>query len=224
MENNILALYFDSDSEKTQAPLPRLNWRDQLFLWARWHLTPYQKMASQLPLRGKILDLGSGHGLLSLSLALQSPERQVLGIDHDDQRIQLGRRAARTISNLQFEKGSLLQPPPGTYQGIALIDVMHYFSSDEQYRILKNAFDLLEPGGTLILREVNPSGGPISKWNRIYERLATATGFTRSNLQTTMHFRSPKGWIELLNKIGLRASYERCSNLFFADILFVGKK
>lgn len=224
MGNNILALYLNLTSESTQELLPRFNWRDRLFLWARWYLTPYQRMAEKLPQKGKILDLGSGHGLLSLTLAVHSPERVVLGIDHDDQRIQLACRAAHSISNLHFEKGSLLQPPQGSFQGIALIDVMHYFSPDEQHHILKNAFDLLEPGGTLILREVNPSGGIISKWNRIYERFATATGFTRSNHQTSMHFRSPEGWIELLKKIGLSASYERCSSLFFADILFVGKK
>jgi 2-polyprenyl-3-methyl-5-hydroxy-6-metoxy-1,4-benzoquinol methylase len=202
-----------------------LSWRGTLmtriFLWLRWHLTPYFKMASRLPTQGQILDLGSGHGLLSVALALQSPDRKVLGIDHDLSRVTIANQAAEGIPNLRFEKGSILSPPSGKYDGIALIDVMHYFPPQEQEQILGEAAAKLNSGGALILREVNPDGGWISQWNRLYEKLATLTGFTRSDKQSHLHFRTPEQWAELLSKTGLQVSFERCSSFLFADILFV---
>lgn len=70
--------------------------------------------------------------------------------------------------------------------------------------ILKNAISLLNPGGILIFREVNPDGGPIAEWNRFYEKVATSLGFTQA------------GFIDVQSK--------RCSSIFFADVLFIGKK
>lgn len=212
METHLLTLYSS----------PTL--RSRIFLWARWHLTPYWRMASQLPKMGKILDLGCGHGLLSMALALQSPEREVLGIDHDESRIQLAKKAGALLPHLRFEKGSLLQLPESLFDGIALIDVLHYFSAAEQSAILKDCYDRLQPGGTLIFREVNPSGGLVSRWNRVYEKLATASGFTRSESKTSHHFRTPDEWLSLVKKIGFSVRAERCSSILFADILFVGKK
>ncbi len=52
------------------------------FLWLRSILTPYARMASALPARGRVLDLGSGHGLLAFALSRDSPRREIIGIDH----------------------------------------------------------------------------------------------------------------------------------------------
>src|SRR5207253_2269166 len=40
------------------------------FLWLRSSFTSYRLIASTLPSQGRLLDLGSGHGLLSFTLAL----------------------------------------------------------------------------------------------------------------------------------------------------------
>src|SRR5262249_47612295 len=66
---------------------PARGLKTRAFLLARWALTPYSRMAEALPPSGDILDLGCGHGLLALSAALGSPHREILGIDHDDERI-----------------------------------------------------------------------------------------------------------------------------------------
>ena len=47
-----------------------------------------------MPRRGEILDAGCGHGLLSLYLAAQSPERRITGVDIDDEKLAVARRAA----------------------------------------------------------------------------------------------------------------------------------
>jgi 2-polyprenyl-6-hydroxyphenyl methylase/3-demethylubiquinone-9 3-methyltransferase len=196
----------------------------RIFLKLRWQLTPYLAMARHLPQEGRILDLGCGHGLLSLALALESPKRQIFGIDHDPARVQAANQAAHSISNLAFQQGNVLDPITGRYAGIAMIDVMHYFESSLQLQIFKNAFEALETGGTLIVREVDPAGGGIASWfNRFYEKLATMTGFTRAE-KPGLHFRTPEGWTSALKSVGFEVQSEPCSSRLFADILYVCRK
>jgi 2-polyprenyl-3-methyl-5-hydroxy-6-metoxy-1,4-benzoquinol methylase len=193
----------------------------KFFLTARWQLTPYRKMASRLPRTGTILDLGCGHGLFSIALALDSPEREVLGIDHDDRRVTLAVQATQKLPHVKIQKGSLVDPPigPPSYTGIAMIDVMHYLDWDTQELILRKAYDLLSKGGTLIVREVDPEAGLISQWNRLYEKIATGIGFTQAQKQTHC-FRTQVGWCTLLENIGFQVRTERCSSILFADILY----
>jgi SAM-dependent methyltransferase len=201
------------------------------FLEARWRLTPYSEMAAKLPPRGTVLDLGCGHGLFSLALALGSRERKVIGLDHDEQRIRLAARAAEDVPNLSYSSGTLSKPEqtgaglePGSVAGISMIDVMHYFPYAEQERLFAQAYDLLSPGGTLIVREVNPGEGAASSFNRLYEKLATSTGFTRSEKKAQLHFRARDEWEETLRSRGFEVTSERCSHFLFADVLYVCRK
>jgi SAM-dependent methyltransferase len=184
-------------------------------------------MASELPRTGRLLDAGSGHGLFSLFLAQDSSARQVTGMDHDGARVALARRAADGIPNAAFTEGSLLDggitaiAAGNPWDGIAMIDVLHYFAEESQRRILAEAFAGLEPGGALIAREVEPDAGLVSSWNRLYERLATRIGFTRSEEKSTLHFRSRAGWESLLRETGFVVRSKPCSHFLFADILYV---
>src|SRR5207244_4171982 len=80
----------------------------RLFLNLRWRWTPYEEIARRVPTRGQILDLGSGHGLLSLAMSLSAPARTIRGIDHDAKRVEMASKAAAGLSNLQFAVSGLL--------------------------------------------------------------------------------------------------------------------
>jgi hypothetical protein len=104
-----------------------------------------------------------------------------------------------------------------------MIDVMHYFEPSHQQALLENAFDRLDPGGILLVREVDPEGGFVSRWNRWYEKLATGIGFTQAKKQV-LSFRSRHAWEEVMKSAGFQVSSEPCSSVLFADILYVCKK
>lgn len=214
--------------------VPALYSRDHLalstraFLRARWAFTPYSQIASALPPSGDILDLGCGHGFLAITAALGSRRRTVLGIDHDDKRVELAKHAAQAggqrLANLKFEQGSLPElPPERRFSAITLIDVMHYFDPETQRGLVARAQESLLPGGRLLVREVDPSGGLISKWNRLYERLATMTGFTKAS-DKGLHFRTLEGWTGLFASAGFEVSSAPCSSRLFSDVLFVCEK
>ncbi len=197
----------------------------RLFLLARWYLTPYSQMTAYLPRQGKILDLGCGHGLFALAAVLQSPTREVIGVDHDADRIGLGSKALEDLSQIRLKQGifSDFETFPLPYAGVAMIDVLHYFKSETQENILKQAYDLLAVGGILLVREVEPNSGMISSWNRLYEKIATRIGFTHAE-EKDLHFRSKLAWCELMQKIGFKVTWKHCSSVVFADILFICEK
>lgn len=200
----------------------------KIFLFLRLFFTPYQKMAAELPHTGRILDQGCGHGLFSVQLALASKERFVIGIDHDENRIDLANSVARKLSNLEFYPGSFTNKhkvEAEKFEGVALIDVLHYFSKEDQYAILKNAYDILNQGGTVVFREVNPNAGLISKINFLWEKVATFSKFTKSKNEVDLTFRMPSEWEKLLSEVGFqKVESKSCSSVLFADVLFKGVK
>jgi uncharacterized protein len=200
------------------------------FIWLRWRLTPYRRIASALPSRGRVLDLGSGHGLLSLALSMDSDQREIIGIDHDPRRVHLAKAATeryRSVSKPRFEVGDLQKKlaafEPGSLAGIAMIDILHYFDADGQGTLLREAARVLEPGGILAVREVDAAGGVAAVWNRLYENVATRVGFTRS-AQRRLEFRSAAGWRDLLESAGFGVRSEPCGSPIFSDVLFIGRR
>jgi uncharacterized protein len=200
------------------------------FLWLRWKLTPYREIAAVLPSRGRVLDLGSGHGLLSLALSMGPERREIIGIDHDEARVRLAERAAarnETLSKPRFEVGDLEKAlatfASRSLSGIAMIDILHYLAPDSQTALLHEAARVLEPGGILAVREVDSEGGVAAVWNRFYENVATRIGFTRS-ARTNLEFRSVSGWTTMLETSGFDVRSEPCGSPIFSDVLFIARR
>ena len=211
--------------------IPGISLGTKLFLHLRWWLTPYERMASYVPKSGKVLDVGCGHGLLAMEMAISEPNRTVLATDHDVARIDLASQAGKNISNLQFEvsTGSPVADAPadGKFNAIMMIDFLHYFSPEQQDAMIAKAFANLENGGWLLAREVNQQGGLVSKLNQLYEKMATMTGFTQSNTiqaKENLSFKSQTGWEAKFTEHGFKVRSEPCSSPVFADILYICEK
>ncbi|HVZ79741.1 MAG TPA: class I SAM-dependent methyltransferase [bacterium] len=193
----------------------------RLFLWLRWLWTPYDRMASLLPDRGLVLDGGCGHGLLSLTLALGSSRRRVEGLDHSVERVAIARQAGRDLPNLSVSKGDFRKIPRRAYQGIALVDVLHYLPYEEQEALMKDAFRRLARGGVFLFRDVDRRPGFSSLWNRLHEGLMTGLGFTKAG---GLHFRSRVQWDQLARRVGFQVRSEATGRFPFADVLFWCRK
>jgi uncharacterized protein len=200
------------------------------FIWLRWKLTPYREIAAAMPSRGRILDLGSGHGLLSLALSMGSNRREIIGIDHDQTRVRLAERAAArrdSLSKPRFEvgdlEGALGTFASGSLSGVAMIDILHYLAPEGQAALLHQAARVLEPDGVLAVREVDSDGGVAALWNRFYENVATRIGFTQS-ARSHLEFRSVAEWTRLLESAGFDVRSEQCGSRIFSDVLFIGRR
>jgi SAM-dependent methyltransferase len=200
------------------------------FIWLRWRLTPYRDIAAAMPSAGRIVDLGSGHGLLSLALSMGSDRREIIGIDHDRARVRLADRAAARHDHPtkpRFEVGDLEKAlatfAPRSLSGIAMIDILHYLAPDSQAALVQEAARVLEPGGILAVREVDSEGGAAAVWNRFYENVATRIGFTQS-ARTDLEFKSVAGWTKMLEHAGFDVRSVPCGSRIFSDVLFIGRR
>lgn len=194
----------------------------RLFLNARWRWTPYEQIAGRLAPQGLMLDLGSGHGLLSLAMGLSEPRRTIRGIDHDPRRVRLARQAAAGLTNVEFATGNVLDAVAdpslcGTVAGIVVMDMIHYLPYAEQELFLARCRVLLQHGGDLLIRDVDADAGKSFVINRVHERVMTSLGFTRGE---RLNFRSRGEWLRVLAGAGFQAASEPCSRFPFADLLF----
>ena len=96
-----------------------------------------------------IVDVGCGIGLLPMLLREAGFEKEIVGIDFDARKIGVARKVE---SRVDFRVGDARDPlPPG--HTVVMLDLLHYFTDDEQSRILENAARALPPGGMIIVRD-----------------------------------------------------------------------
>ena len=68
-------------------------------------LAPLRRVAAEVPARGRILDLGCGHGLFANLLATSAPERDILGVDPSSEKLRVARHSSRGLSNVRYQLG-----------------------------------------------------------------------------------------------------------------------
>jgi SAM-dependent methyltransferase len=116
---------------------------------------------------GRLLDVGCGPWILTVRLAHLFED--AVGLDPDPATIAEGRRAARelditNITWIQARAEDLPGVAPGPYR---LVTFGQWFYSTDEVRVAEAVYDMLEPGGALVIvghhaagRAVPPSPGP----------------------------------------------------------------
>lgn len=139
----------------------------------RWATCPFPAVAAQLPTSGRLLEVGCGHGLLALYLALGSPDREVVGIDVDEDKLGSARAAAAGAGlRATFEAVVGAGLPDGPWAGIAIVDVLYLLAADEQRALLRSCAQALSPGGVLAVKEMALVPRWKARWNSVQETAA----------------------------------------------------
>lgn len=200
---------------------PQVKAGQWLFLVFRWGLTPFSEMARYLPESGRAMDFGCGHGLGSALFCLDRPHLHVLGVDHDEKRIQWAAKRWQNIPNLRFETKLPVPELEESVDAFIAIDVMHYLPPPEQDRQIESIYRHLKPGGRLLLRELDPLEGILGKLNRLYESFMVGRGLTKGK---GVYSRNREGWVALLESKGFTVQSTPCRFPIFADWLFIASK
>ena len=101
---------------------------------------------SPLPL----LDIGCGMGLLGSLLRAAGHSAPIIGLDADGAKAREGANYLRLL-NITLQEGDARQLPPHSGD-VVMLDVLHYFTDEEQTALLSGIADRLAPGGRAFVR------------------------------------------------------------------------
>jgi len=113
----------------------------------------FKEIVERVPKRGKVYDLGCGYGYLTHLLAMQSFDRNVIGLDYDEEKIQLASNTHYAVGNIDFAQADLTKFQPEAADCFIIKDVLHYFPAAEQEALLNRCGEKLNEGGTIIIRD-----------------------------------------------------------------------
>lgn len=131
-----------------------------------------------------LYDIGCGVGLLEFFLRENGWSAPITGIDHDAGKIATATAIARAYDGVAFRTGDARDAVP---QGVsvAALDVLHYFTAEEQQGIVTKIAAAVAPGGVAVIREAIRDGSMRYRVTALQERFSRAVRWLKAE---RLHF------------------------------------
>ena len=183
----------------------------------------YQQFHELLPREGKILDLGCGYGFMAYMLYWASQnQRQITGVDYDEEKIATANHCFSKTDDINFTHADITKFNFEKYDGICIMDVLHYLKPEEQINVVENAVAALSPGGILIIRDGDADLKEKHKGTKLTEIFSTKI-FSFNKTKNELYFLSGKMIEELATKHGL--VFERIDDTkYTSNVVWVMRK
>jgi 2-polyprenyl-3-methyl-5-hydroxy-6-metoxy-1,4-benzoquinol methylase len=134
---------------------------------------------------GELLVIGCGFGLFDLLAGLRWPEKRIYGVDLSEKRIGMARQAALKLGlrNNTFDVADVAEKDTefGRFDEILMLDVLHHVPISEHQRLIDRCYEILRPGGCLVLKDIHRENRPklfftwildmvMTNWEPVYYR------------------------------------------------------
>ena len=157
---------------------------DRLHVRVRWRSCPITQVAAAVPVSGRVLEVGCGHGLVTNYLADSSPERQVTGVDIDPRKIAAAEASLRPGDTTRFAVVTPGDLPGGPFDAVVIVDVLYLLDGPARDALLVAAVERLAPAGVLVVKEVADTPRWKARIAAAQERLSTGVlGITAGSHQ-----------------------------------------
>jgi len=189
----------------------------------------YQFFHEEIPRDAKIVDLGCGYGFMDYMLLLLSHQREIIGVDYDDEKISIAQNcnAYQQFSreHIQFETADLCKWNYQMADVYVIMDTLHYLPQDEQEYVIKQATKHLKPNGKLIIRDADPDLNKKHMGTRFSEWQSTKVfAFNKTkNDSKQLYFSAAKNTKEVMESLGLTVQIVDQTKLN-SNIVLIGKK
>jgi SAM-dependent methyltransferase len=173
---------------------------------------------------GEVLDIGTGRGQLPILLVELGRASRARGVDWDEEKVTAGRKAAAAGEALAVElvQGDARTAEYAPADTVLLIDLLHYFTLEEQDGILLRAAAAVRRGGRILVREADTERGLRSAVTLLEERIFTGLRYNRGE---RVRFRPAREIAARLEAAGLacevRPAWGRTP---FSNVLIVGRR
>ncbi len=174
-----------------------------------------------LPSEGRILDVGCGFGLFAAYFAQTQRDRRITGIDHNAKRIEMARSVMASLGQTghEFIAGDARDiRVDGGFQGIYVLDVMHHVPREDQEALLRCLYDLLAPGGVLILKDITTEPWIGLKFTEYLDRVMVGWN-------EPLAYRHHSEWGEMLANLGMKTRAVRVPDVLpYPHVVIAGWK
>jgi hypothetical protein len=165
----------------------------RLHILIRFLTAPFLRVLPHIPRDAKTsLEIGGGHGVFSRLLAdrglrayAAEPDlRKLLRVD-----------GVRMIAGYD-------ECIRGTFDVVAILDVLYAIPIAQWDALLIRMRDRLAPGGTLLIKEMDPSARLKNSWNRAQEWISMR--FLRITMAETFNVENVSAFVERLERVGFK--------------------
>jgi 2-polyprenyl-3-methyl-5-hydroxy-6-metoxy-1,4-benzoquinol methylase len=123
-------------------------------------------------LRGRILSLGAGHGLVDRYLNEINPDVTIDGIDLDEKRVARAVKTGASYPRVRIHLGDITTlEPEVAYDGALAIDVIHHVPREAHGQVAGALLRDLRPGGLLLVKDMATTPRRQYLWNRLHDRV-----------------------------------------------------
>lgn len=113
----------------------------------------FRLFEENVPKHGKIIDMGCGYGYLSYMLYFTGKEREIVGLDYDEEKIEVAQNSYAKNRQIQFETADLAHYNPSPADCYIIKDVLHYLKQEDRKQLLEKCFQNLKEGGRVLIRD-----------------------------------------------------------------------
>lgn len=173
---------------------------------------------------GELVDVGTGRGQLPILLTELGRATRARGVDWDEEKIERGKRAAEAAPSLAVElaRGDARSAPIDDADTVLLVDILHYFTIEEQDALLRRAAKAVRRGGRLVVREADTERGWRSTVTLLEERVFTALRFNRGE---RVKFRKASDLRAIMESEGLSVDVRPAwGKTPFSNVLLLGER
>ena len=176
-----------------------------------------------VPRHGFIVDLGCGHGLFANLLAEASPNRRILGIDHDERKIAVARATIQGRESVRFELGDMIHEAPPKCDAVTIIDVLYLLPPADQEAVLRKAASSLVENAPLVVKAQERTASPRYAITYAQELVTTALGVTRGGARR-FHFQGREDAVAMFERAGFLVDVIEMPGRPYTDVVYLARK
>ncbi|MBR4052766.1 MAG: 1-acyl-sn-glycerol-3-phosphate acyltransferase [Alistipes sp.] len=174
-------------------------------------LDGYYRLWNRLiPRRARVTDVGCGLGQMATMLSLLGPERTLVGLDYDEEKILQASHSHLSSERLQFRLFDMRYDSLPESDVFLFNDSLHYIAAESQRAVLHRAVEALSDGGMILVRD-----GDASRDEKRHEAiLRTERWSTRilrfNRTDEALHFVDREFMMHFAEEEGLSLRIEAC--------------
>jgi uncharacterized protein len=184
----------------------------------------YQQFIDAVPKKGRILDIGCGYGALSYMLHFTGRERQLKGIDFDEEKIRTAANCFSQSDAIRFACADVLDFGDEFFDCFILSDVLHYLAPEKQEQLLNKCMRQLLPGGKVIIREGNSELTSAHQKTKLTEFFSIRLFRFNQTESSQLHFLSGTQIREIAAAAAFECNEIKDSNFTSNSIFILSKK